>query len=1257
MKASSIQVLATAAVLLASGCLDEPVLDGRSLECSTAEACSEFGPTWRCIQGGCVQNEAPSILGFSDAPDGPPQLSIPITVAVGSDVTLYAFTRDTDGDAVELQWTQNERPGDTLDEPSAGQTLTITGTAQGTYSYRVIPTDGLSTGISATVNVIARDTSVTYVSRLGTDSDACGDILNPCESIQVALDRTPNAEIRIAAAAEPYEYCVGNLSCEAEDAANVSSERITGCFNAETWEALEGRPDLCRIECTPCISPDAIGVAHLLADGTELSGITLTQRPDLSTLPADVTALGAAATLTVLETTVTNGVRPIVRDSDVIAAACGPQCITVGFSAFGGMATLENVNIAAAIDGFETVNGFFGVVAQQASLTLLGNRAQGLGMTRGEISLNAAATTQAIGIVASDSALTVDGLSILGGLGVGLIGVSLAGGTNTVENTLIDLAGFGARDVRGIIAQDCPTPCGTNPTPGCDTSDACRAGGPGELTIRGVEINLSGTATGGVAPCIGFGVQMVSAARQLRVSDSIIRTGAQFTLASGIDYQSPEDASEPVVGTLTLTNNQIELDGANNDDLCLFINSQADVPAPGGFVGVRLQRAAPALVEDNFVRAGTLPMTRDEVLIDPDLVGFGVVIRGDNSANMVQLRRNEVVVGSGVGNSTGLFVDAAPSLIENNLIYGGDTARAVGMTIQGDSTDALGGTLAASISSPEVRFNTIVGGGYLGGTPVTRAVQLRTTSPSRLTSLGTFAGNLLDAGLGTGQRAVVDNQESGTTLLAVNATPADNQGQFTPGARTGFREIVVSSGNELTWRVFTDNGEVISYRPGETASELDVVAETAVGVVPTLVNIGGEERPVYTATREGALVVPSPSGIAVVDPSSGANVDSLTFSNYDADTALGSEQSVTPREVEIRAIGVNGEFRDEVLLLLDVTPNAAASGLYRMAEVFNSRFDALQAVTDESGVIRNPERLAVLRTRSKSDELYAFTRQGDDWRMNRVFSDEDEQLLDDAQRFNGQLVFTDAGESLEAVEFIEEVSDSSVTLRPIWLYATFSRMGNTESYLWSVADLEVQPPCVGATTVNCAAPVATNLCGNTLPGSVGAFLQTFIYACRDGSLRFQSFDGTTTAMQTLNDASGMPIVDVDFDVVDSDTLEGFALVPSLNRVTTFTLEIGSLPPSFTAGARRDTTADFATFEQVSPNEIAARATFDGVTGFTTPETRCAFAVDGAGLVPRDLRLANPCPSSATGPSVPADDVDGEARSDGAPDYGADEVSP
>ncbi|MEO1170429.1 MAG: hypothetical protein AAFX94_00020 [Myxococcota bacterium] len=1228
-------------VLALTGCLSEPALDGQSLLCSESDpnACSEFEGDWRCIEGGCVENEAPSILGFSATPDGEPILGIPISIGVGDTQTVYGFARDTDGDPVTLEWTQLEKPGSGVDEPVTGSTVTINNAEQGTYRYTVRPSDGRTEGLTATIDVIASASEITHVSLLGEDTVDCGAILDPCESIAHALSIAPTSEIRLAAAAEPYRHCIGGAPTES----TVRAERITGCFSAETWEALEGRPDLCRVECAPFVSigvgeTESAAIGHRVTGGTRLVGITTTLDMANAEFAPDVSAVDFSSTVTAL-----GDVEAILLDSDVVGAACGLECLSVAFAAFGGRASLENVNITAASDGFETVLGFFGVLAEQSSLTLIGNTnpfGSPPERPRGEISLNAAATALAVGVRATESTLMLDGIAIRGGFGAVLSGIEAIGSNTTVEDSLVDILGFGTRDVRGVDARDCIIPCGDGVTEDCDPEASCSASAVSTLTVTRAAILLAGTTTAGLAPCVGLGVQMDSASRAFTVTDSVVRSGPEFTLAAGILYSSPEGSVPPTPDVMTVQGNQVEIDGATADDLCLFLNAQTQL-APGGFVGVRAERAKPGNIDGNAIRVGRIPSVPEDVLINSDLTGFGMILRGEQGGDdEVLAQRNEIVVGTGVGLSSGVFLDASEIVLENNLIYGGDNAESIGVNILAEDSDVPSAS-TNSLPYPELRFNTVVGGGYAGRTPASRALRIRTSGATRLSDVGSFAGNLLDAGLGTGRRAIIENGDQ-VAEINTNATPADNQGQLTLGASTGFREVFLAGGDSLIYRVVSETGEITSFAGDEEAARLEAVSNDPVGFETADENTAVDS--------DGRVVAAGASGISVFEPTNTSGLGASELSPYGSVT---QNQQVVVRDVEVRTTFVDKREGREVLLLLDLSPNVAASGLYRMQELVDGQFGPLEPIRDTAGVLRNPDRLVILDALNGSDELYVLSQEGNSWFMDRLFTDEDEGLQDALPRFGGRLSFLEAGESLEALEIVRR----NVQGRPVPRYfitATFRLNDGLHSYIWAVSELDgVGNPCVGDTTMNCVGFAVEDPCGaDELPGAVLAY-QEFVYACGNGRILFQDINGETpSTLQILSDAEGEPVVDIELAFAESG-LVGLALIPSLDRVVSFTIDTSGVSPQLINGQILTVDTNFAILDDSGPLDD-----FSTIDGFNSPVARCGFVVDGAeSLEQRDLRLGAPCPSAITGSTVPAIDIDGEARSDSSPDYGADEVSP
>ncbi len=896
-------------------CVADPLSNGQPLLCSEDTECEErFGEGWRCLSGGCVLNAPPQIDGFALADDesfeaGPFFVRQPMTV------TVRVAGTDSDGDTVSFTWIEEEESRPLPDRRPAqsftGNSITIESTTPGqplslgSYRYRVVPNDDRVDGAARTVVVtIVAAGDVIFVSQLtGEDSDSCGTIERPCRSLGQALSRSPGSTIQLAAAASPYFYCLGR------DAPGTFAEPVPiameGCFDPLSWEPVSSRRRECEIQCEPdsiTVDADEFGVGHVLVGPSRLYDVTLTLNPQ-TVLPAEIVA-GTALLQPNVDVNVPEFDRIELTNVDVVAPGCGDSCVSVGVGAQDVEVAIDRVDVVADAREFSPVFSFIGISLERSRGTVVGGllgatipsapdaRKDLVARSRGRISLNAPASSDAVGVSAIDFSGTLRGLAVTGGIGLGISGFNLEGGSPVLEDNLVDVLGFSTRAVSGFTLHDCSA------DGGCAISGATPADRPLNAIVRNNTVYLAGASELETSsPCVGLGVQLDSRSANQVIESNTVVLGSEFTLGIGASIALDDQGSN--TSFASVSSNHIAVRGANRDELCVLINGELGLPFNAGLLGVRVSGSTRARVDRNRIEIGHLSSSEDPYSVGPELISTGIsVTSAQDSTDPMRVTQNEVLVGQGPSQSFALSTDTSRIEIVNNLLYGGDTPRSGGLLILATDND-VDTNGQSSTPFPILRHNTIHGGGVLGRTASSRGLQLSLAPVSleldKLRRIGTLTGNLIDGGWGQGRRHIVDNEmNQGEPLLpGVTFAPSSDYGQLV-GAASEERPVAATAslnGRGERWRVFTAAGEVLSLSEEESPSRLELVDEAPVRL----------DRPVYDVEEfdagTGRVVAASTAGIGIASIVSDSSASDGAFDVY----PLGDVELIDVLDVTTRA--------------------------------------------------------------------------------------------------------------------------------------------------------------------------------------------------------------------------------------------------------------------------------------------------------------------------------------------------------------------
>ncbi|MEL6340477.1 MAG: hypothetical protein AAFP04_05420 [Myxococcota bacterium] len=1300
-----------------SGCLSEPETQEQSLLCESDEVCSErFGSEWRCVAGGCVINVAPSIVGFSLAPSAAPGAG-PFFIVADGETRLFAEAQDSDGDSVALRWTPLEAPGDfDTDAVQEGSSIALPAVSDrsgyGTYRYAVVANDGRVDGAAREVSVVLENpTAAIYVSQLGGFDDGCGSIQRPCRTLASGFSAaqglvTDGGPLRLRLAASPEPYC-HNLGLEPGGCAQTEESMpltesipivIEGCFDPLTWNYEPSNRRDCRIDARPTESESGLWLGHLLVGDWTLNDITLAidaefSWPEVETGVAVELSRGAVSTETVQS----------LRDVDVLAPPCGDGCTSIGLSASEALIDFRGVNVESEVRGFDPVLNVAAITLDRSQGCLIGRdlgeqgqrapedcvrsatetaSAAGERLTtapdRGVIALNAPASGTAQGVVATDFFGTIEGVAVNGGLGTVITAVSLAGGVQALRGNLIDIVAFGSRAVQGVRVEQCISVC----EPGDDNPEcqealrvACveeldgNVSNP-QLVAERNTITLSGGSDFlSSAPCLGVGLQFVGRADTQQVVGNEIELGGQFTLASGMLIRAETSPDEPESGNeMVVLDNRIAAIGANDDPLCVAFNDDAELlPFGSGVVGLGFGGTTRARIADNFIHVG------EEVVTDVlnDVTAFGMSLTGailPESGNLLA-ERNEVRMGSGALRSIALTTDTSRIALTNNLLYGGDTPDTTGLLVEADADAA---TLIES-QFPVVLFNTVVGGGVLGSTSVSRSVGLESDRVVPPATVGTFVGNALDAGRALGRRFVIENQrffDSETETFRANSIdigfsvsdPRPNLGQLSGGTESKSRPLTafatyVGDFDELQWQTITELGERLAIEPNDDG--LSFADEEVIGVNG---NVSALRR---LRTNEMAVAVAGARTLAVAELGADNDGSGFTLLPYAFDDDVGEVpiEALTVTDLELRnRLGANNRLLLEILVLLEAEEGFEVfAGLYTTQGTFANGFSNLRPVLDGVGAIRKPLGLAV----GNDDLLYLLGKEtGErDWRVDTL-----------------SLVADESSSSFVLRDFATEIDDFRVLVDESQSTATVRR--NADLLLMRADGLYRYWPEQGAGVLPCVAEGATIGCGREFtlqsPACAGGLPTSFaltrlngfaeddellVIGCDNARLSaYRAADGPTFGLDASWSIAGL---DPDLGAITGLALvprgtstkqpQILALVPELDSIVQFEIDLEA-PVTV---QERGRLFDFSNTAMFDPANGQNSATFEPVTvGVADPDTQCTFAFDSSpSALPGDLRLTGgSCvdPGIGFGTAAPSQDVDRLPR-DCQADFGASEV--
>ncbi|MEM6558584.1 MAG: hypothetical protein AAF605_02260 [Myxococcota bacterium] len=1299
------------------GCLSDPEAQEQSLLCESDEVCSErFGSEWRCVEGGCVINVAPSIVGFSVAPNEPPAAGPFFTVADG-ETRLFAEAQDSDGDSVTLRWTPLEGPGD-VDPGSVQEGASITlpsvsdRSGYGTYRYAVVANDGRVDGAAREVSVVLENpTPAIYVSQLGGIDEGCGSIQRPCRTMAAGLaaaaQQTPDGgtlRLRLAASPEPYCHTLGAEpgGCDASEESVPRTEStpiaIEGCFDPVTWNYEPSSRRDCRIDARPTESEPGLWLGHILFGEWTLNDVTLAidadfAWPEVQTGVAVGMSDGAGST----------GAVQTLHNVDVLAPPCGDACTSIGLNASNTLIDFRGVNVESEVRGFDPVLNVAAMTLDRSQGCLIGQDLSAQGQRtpedciraatetasadgerlpttpdRGVISLNAPASGTAQGILATEFSGTIEGIAINGGLGTVITAISLAGGAQALRANLVDIVAFGSRAVQGIRVERCINVCEPgDDAPECQQALRVRcADGPDEgdfdpqLIAERNTIALSGGSDFlSSAPCLGVGLQFVGRVDGQQVVGNAIEIGGQFALASGMLIRAETSTDEPESGDeIVVLGNRISALGANDDPLCVAFNDDTELlPFGSGVVGVGFDGTTRARIADNFVRVGGEEVT--DVLNDVTAFGMSLTQAILPESENLLAERNEVRMGTGALRSVALTTDTSRIALTNNLLYGGDTPDTTGLLV---GAEANAETPDES-QFPLVLFNSISGGGILGATSVSRAIELDSDRVVPPTIVGSFVGNALDAGRALGRRFVIENQrfvDSETEAFRANSInvgfsvgdPRPNLGQFSGDTESKSRPLTafatyVGDFEELQWQTITELGERLAIEPGDDG--LSFADEEVIGVNGT---VSALQR---LRTNEMAVAVAGARTLAVAELGADNDGSGFALLPYTFDDAAGEVpiEALTVTDLALRnRPGANNRLLLEILVLLDADEGSEMfAGLYSMQGTFANGFSNLRPVLDGAGAIRRPLGLAV----GNNDLLYLLGRDtGErDWRVDTF-----------------PLAADESPTSFVLRNFATEIDDFRVVVDESQSSAAVRR--NADLLLMRTDGQYRYWPEQGAGVLPCVAEGATIGCGREFvlqsPACPGGLQTSFaltrlstsdendellVIGCDNARLSaYRAADGPTFDLDAswsiagldpeLGAITGLALVPRGTITKQPQTL---ALIPELDSIVQFEINLEG-PATVQEQGRLSDFSNTAIFDPVNGQNSA---TFETVTvGVGDPDTNCTFAFDSSPSTLRgDLRLTGgSCvdPSVDFGTTAPSQDVDRLPR-DCQVDFGASEV--
>jgi hypothetical protein len=148
---------------------------------------------------------------------------------------------------------------------------------------------------------------------------------------------------------------------------------------------------------------------------------------------------------------------PALTNVDIETAACGQGCTAVGVLSVAASPVFTGVDVFGRTVGFDPIDVLVGFDLIGGSPQIVGSsstRTIGDG-GRGGVLLNVPVNVSATGVRAQMSSVVLQGITVEGGLGLFLAGISLYGSEATVDGCAVSLTGFGTRIMTGITANAC----------------------------------------------------------------------------------------------------------------------------------------------------------------------------------------------------------------------------------------------------------------------------------------------------------------------------------------------------------------------------------------------------------------------------------------------------------------------------------------------------------------------------------------------------------------------------------------------------------------------------------------------------------------------------------------------------------------------------------------------------------------------------------------------------------------------------------
>jgi len=526
-----------------------------------------------------------------------------------------------------------------------------------------------------------------------------------------------------------------------------------------------------------------------------------------------------------------------------------------------------------AVVTFDPVQNFIGMLLVGGAPDLEGTPAATSGPV-GKVLLSMPANGTVIGILSVRADLTANGVAVEGAFGPAIAGIdAFEGGATTglvtINNSTVDITGFGSRYLTGVIVEtlsncaagDWSCICGRWPLPpngqGCPPSlpGFPSAGHPFSAAVTQNQVSLAGGEGGqGFVPCAGVGVLVLGPPMASTMAHNGIDIGPSFTLALG-EIASGMDASHPI--SVSINHENVSIGDAQVDVGCLFQNFETNPNLPqAGAIGMFVRKADGATVSENTVTVGTNESQSSAMLVDDSAgkipvhnltlehntlfagsagsavtaaIMQGVVLGTasmSGASDMSRFVRNNVQLFGGADLGTGLVLPTSFWQVDNNFIAGGPTATSIGLALTVDvNSEAYG-------AWPLVRHNTIFGGGDAVHTKKSVAVKTSVANasstglPATDPETGIFENNLIDAGGAGGRQVLFDNVASfvGTASPTVKniaqfENPVPNPRPTLPFVTAKFNSLTAARTD--SWNVWlAGSGEAVGLaKPGAAVVE------------------------------------------------------------------------------------------------------------------------------------------------------------------------------------------------------------------------------------------------------------------------------------------------------------------------------------------------------------------------------------------------------------------------------------------------------